>query len=67
MWVIRPRRAEPHPITGRRDGWSCTREAFGRLLLPEAIPMESLEILFLVYLLALGLLGWLYWMVNEFS
>lgn len=29
--------------------------------------MESLETFFLVYLLALGILGWLYWMVNEFS
>jgi hypothetical protein len=29
--------------------------------------MESVETLFLAYLLALGALGWLYWMVNEFS
>jgi hypothetical protein len=29
--------------------------------------MESLETLFLAYLLALGVLGWLYWMVNKFS
>jgi hypothetical protein len=29
--------------------------------------MESLEVLFLVYLLALGVLGWFYWMINEFS
>ena len=29
--------------------------------------MESVETLFLAYLLTLGALGWLYWMVNEFS
>jgi hypothetical protein len=41
--------------------WACL------LLESEVIRMESLETLFLVYVLALGALGWLYWMVNEFS
>lgn len=29
--------------------------------------MESVETLFLAYLLALGALAWLHWMANEFS